>query len=179
LLSKKGKIKWLKRRLGLSYKQLDPKLWEKLYSDPNNKEHFWHWLDLILSTNNHSLGEGYKKTKKSQFSGLLTHRYLKLYSHRKDFKNIDSAKKLVEYDRNENFMDHIIRNEHLEKDLIQLANKMNYDKDRLQEILNQNQQRTNKSNRKRDYRSYYNQESAELVAKYESYLIKKYDYNFE
>lgn len=178
-ITKRGIKHLLKRSLGLEYSQINPEIWRELYSDPNNHENFNSWLSLILSSDKHSIGVGYKRNKMSKFSGLLTYRYLKLYTYRKQFTNIDSEYKLEKYDIEENFMDFIIKNENINEALIELADKLDYNIDALSKILGENQEKTNKSNRNRDYRPYYDDKSISLVAKYDNYIINKYNYRFE
>lgn len=77
------------------------------------------------------------------------------------------------------FIDRIIRNESLHEDLAKIANELNYDPVKFQKIIKKYRERTNKSKRDRDYRKYYNEESVELVAKYDQLIIDKYGYTFE
>lgn len=165
-------------RSGLDYPISDPALWKRLYSDPYNIENFNHWLRLILSSEKYSTGEEYKTNRMSEFAGFLTYRYLRLYTYRRQFNNIDSEVRLEEYDVEENFMDFIIRTENLNDDLMQLASKLGYNMETVNNILDESKERSNSSNRNRDYRPYYSDQSISLVSKYESYIIKKYDYSF-
>ena len=73
----------------------------------------------------------------------------------------------------------IIRNEALDDGIIELAKKIDFDLDKLNKILSKYQERTNKSERIRDYRKYYNDKSISLVSQYDSLIIEKYNYKFE
>jgi hypothetical protein len=176
----KQKVKHLvKRGLGKEHARLDPAIWRELYSDVNNHANFNAWLRLVLSPDKHDIGEGYKSKKISKFAGLLTYRYLKLYTYRNHLANIESREGIREYDAAENFMDLVIRNGHVNEGIIRLASKVGYDLDEVERILHRYRGRTNQSHRVRDYRPYYSDESVDLVAAYDSYLIDKYGYRFE
>ena len=162
----------------MEYKWLKPEIWRELYSDPYNYKNFNKWLQLILSHEEFEIGEGYKTKKLSKFAGLLTYRYITLYTYRKQLKNIDSLVALNQYDSNENFMDIIIKNETIQEDLAEFSKKINYNIEDLNNIIKKYQKRTNKSSRHRDYRKYYNDESILLVEKYEKFIINKYSYQF-
>ncbi len=179
LLSKDNLKHILKRYMNRGYPRLNPTIWRQLYSDPNNYANFNSWLHLILSIDKHDIGEDYKINTLSEFSGLLTFRYLRLYTYRKNFKNIDSRVKLKEYDINENFMDFTIKNERINEDLITLAKKIHFEEKKLISILKNYTGRINKSSRERDYRKYYNDKSISLVEKYEQFIVDKYNYQFE
>jgi hypothetical protein len=179
ILSKQWIKDKIKKSLKMEYPSLNPELWRTLYSDSDNVENFNAWLELILSPDKYFIGEGYKTNKMSNFAGLLTYRYLNLYTYRKNFENIDSNQKLEQYDIEENFMNFIIRNESLEEDLIEVGEQLEWNMDVLNSILNANQKRTNNSKRNRDYKHYYNDQSISLVSKYDDFLIKKYGYSFE
>lgn len=173
------KVKHLiKISLRMEYSWLKPEIWRELYSDSNNYKNFNKWLQLILSREKFEIGEGYKIKKLSKFAGLLTYRYITLYTYRKQFENIDSLVALNQYDSNENFMDVIIKNESIHEDLAEFSKKINYNIDDLNNILKNHQKRTNKSSRDRDYRKYYKDESILLVEKHEKFIINKYGYQF-
>lgn len=179
LFSKKSIKRKLRNFKGDEYTWLSSKIWSKLYSDVNNIAYFNTWLKLILSNDKFEIGENYKTQSLSNFAGLLTYRHLNLYTDRKELKGINNLSELQAYDAKHNFMNVILRNETLNEDLLDLAKTINYNTCKLREILDQHQERTNASNRKRDYRKYYDRESVELVAKYEQFIIDKYNYEFE
>ncbi len=170
---------FIKKTLGMEYARLDPEIWKKIYSDPFNFENFNSWLELVLSPDKFYIPGGYKKNKMSDFAGFFTWRYLRLYTYRRKFLSIHSKEELLDYDRNENFMGLIIRNEALDDGIIELAKKIDFDLDKLNKILSKYQERTNKSERIRDYRKYYNDKSISLVSQYDSLIIEKYNYKFE
>lgn len=162
-----------------SHSRIDPEIWKKLYADPNNKENFREWLRLILLEPNHYIGEHYKSIPLSNFAGFLTHRYLRLYTNRKGMDIINSKEALLEYDKMHNFMDLVIRNETIHQELLENIDLIGGERNKLVEILNKYQTRTNKSTRERDYRFYYDAKSVDCVLRYDSFLIDKYNYSFE
>lgn len=179
LFSKRGIKRKLRYLKGQEYVWRNSKIWINLYSDANNIENFNTWLKLILSNDKFEIGEEYKRKKYASFAGLLTHRYIHLYTDRKELSTVSTLSELQSYDAKHNFMNVMLSSEKIEKDLIDLARKINYSTGTLSKILNQHQKRTNASDRERDYRKYYFNESVELVAKYEQLIIDKYNYGFE
>lgn len=170
--------KIIKKNLNIGFSKLDSELWKQLYSDVNNHENFNIWLSLILSRKKHDIGENFKTHKISEFSGLLTYRYLRLYTYRKKLHDIQSLKDLKTYDMNENFINITIKNESLHEDLFENAKDLNFSQEKLKTILEGFKEKTNRSSRNGDYRIYYNNESVNLVEKYEKFIIEKYNYHF-
>lgn len=176
----KRKVKsTLMRCLGKEYKWLDSKIWKQLYSDVNNFDNFNIWLNIILSKSKIEIGEGYKKSNISNFSGLLTYRYLNLFTYKNTPKSIKSFSELIEYDKENNFMDIIIKNEAINDGITKLAKELNYQTSNVNDILNKYQNRTNASIRDRNYRAYYTEDSIKLIEDYEKFIINKYNYSFE
>ena len=178
-LSKKGIRGILKKRWKSEYPKLDKKIWLSLYSDPYNYNNFNRWLELILSVGNHNLGEGFKTKKLSEFSGLLTYRYVKLYTATPKLDRIRSYEELKSYDSKENFINEIIKKETLLEDIERLAERLQFKQEKLIRIINQINSKPNASIREKDYRKYYTDESISMVKKYEKLIIDKYQYTFE
>ena len=146
--------------------------WQKTYSDAESKDNFNRWLNFVLVSKRKEIIE-YRGMAKTDYCGLLTIRYLNLFS--KNFStqtNTFSAHKdLIEYDKKENFMDIMLSNENLNLELEQLFEKFE---------LNQGEQkqaRTNTSKR-RPYKYYYNRKSQELVKRMDELIVNKYKYSF-
>lgn len=181
LLSKKGVKCFFENIFSKNqdeYFWLNPEIWRKFYEDSENYENFNTWLSLILSKEKFRIGENYKSSHLSEFVGFFTYRYIKLYTYGNHLDKVKSISDLMKYDAEENFMDEIIKNEHINQGLILIANKLKYDLTKLKNILKRHNKRTNKSNRDKDYRKYYNKESIELVEKYDSFIIEKFNYKF-
>lgn len=169
----------IKKLMDIEYPYLNHSIWKELYSDPNNFDNFRSWLKLVLSGKRIDIGENYKQSKLSGFSGLLTYRYLNLYTHRAHLPGVNSFAELKKYDEKNNFMNLIIKNECIHENIRDLAKRLNYNIENLNAILVKYQNRTNKSLRERDYKKYYCQETESLVGRYEKFIIDKYNYRFE
>lgn len=179
LLSPMGIRQAARRFVGKSLQRKDPKIWQKLYSDPYKKENFHEWLKLILSEQGHEIGEAYKINPIASFCGLLSFRYLKLYTKHDGFKGIGNYEELKAFDQQANFMDLIIKNENLNEGMYEFAKRMNFSEQELSAILENFKERTNTSKRDRDYRNYYDQASIDLVGESDRLIIEKHGYGFE
>jgi hypothetical protein len=180
-LPTKKRIKlFIRKKLGLLYPKLDDRIWIELYSDPKNLENFNSWLKLILSVGKHDIGEKYKTSKMASFAGLLTYRYAKLFTYngKEEVKRIESPTALKAHDKRSNFLDIVIRNESLHDSILEHTGKMNQNHKQVKDVIAKFKERTNTSIRKLDYRKYYNDESINLVGKYEKFIIDKYGYSF-
>jgi hypothetical protein len=115
----------------------------------------------------------------SGFAGLLTYRYLNLYSYgfREASLKIRNYTDLIRYDREENFMDIVIRKENLHENIAGSAEKLGMERSRIVECLAHGAANLNASNRK-EYAWYYDEKSKNLVAGKEQLVIDKYSYVF-
>ena len=158
------------------------KLWETTYQDYKNPESFRKWLKLINDPKRKiDMNEGYPDHNISNFAGIMTYRYCRLYH--KDFflkknqiklRNYDD---LVNFDKTNNLLDFIIRNESLEDDFIKVLKKIGYDLDenKIKFIHDNSKNKTFKS-KHFDSSYYYDNETIDLVAKSEKFIIEKYGY---
>jgi hypothetical protein len=150
----------------------DWKAWQKTYVNANNIENFNTWLDHVLVSKRKDIKE-YRGLAKTSFCGILTCRYLTLYT--KDFKTrcseFQSLQDLEAHDSAENYLDITLRNEFLDSDLEAFIAKFN---------LKSNfpkKSKTNTSNRK-SYKYYYSEKSKELIEDMESLIIRKHNYTY-
>jgi hypothetical protein len=173
-----GKYEKLTQKLGL--KRPDHDLWERLYSDHLNVDHFRTWLKKLLVEDDFTLLNGFKEAPLSDFAGFLTYRYLLLYTRHeyRDLLKVNTYKKLIAFDKKRNYMDIILRNERLHEELLQNAPLMGLPVERLKTML-ATMERTNASKRDRDFRNYYDEETRLLVEEKEKFLVEKYQYQFE
>jgi hypothetical protein len=154
------------------------KKWEQVYADAHNPALFRQWLIMMLSeSRKKDMGEGYGKTPLSAFAGLLTYRYLNLYTY--DFyrvkKSIKTYEDMVAFDTQNNMLDITLENENLEDGLKQLMLKVNVPLTEIQGLLNVS--KTNISDRE-NYQYYYDDETKELVRDKEKFIIEKYNYQY-
>lgn len=156
--------------------------WREVYADSSNPELFRRWLKLILNTQRRfDIGEGYGFSPLSHHAGLLTYRYFKLFTNLGDslYKLADLAEpsKLDDIWRRHSIMDFIIRNEHLEDELIEALTRANIplSAEQRQFIQHGKEQKTNTSSRK-DTSFYYDDDCVQLVQDREAFIISQYDY---
>jgi uncharacterized protein YlbG (UPF0298 family) len=152
------------------------KKWKHAYSDAENPELFREWLKLLLVSRRKDLA-GYGKANAGKIIGLLTYRYLELYSYnfKKQKRLINSYNQVVEFDKKNNFIDFYIRNEHLETDFKTLMEKLQIEDGPVDKALNI--PKTNSSVR-RNYKDYYDEELTGLVREKEKLIIDKHNYGF-
>jgi len=159
-------------------------MWKKLYKDPYDVNNFQDWLKQIYNSERKiDLKEKYRKHLVSDHIGFMTHRYCMLYlKYYYDTiyinTKIKSLSDLYEYDKKNNIIDFIIKNESLEQDLINTLKKCGYDvEDKVEYIYSFSKKKINTSNHKH-YAYYYNEETKNMVYEKEKYLIEKYKYKF-
>jgi hypothetical protein len=156
------------------------KEWESLYEDYNKRENFKKWIRLVLSPErNRDFGGGFAFHPVSKFAGLLTYRYCRLFTASffdpAIMRNISSLEDLEIMDLKHNRLVGVIKNESLEKDFIQLMNKIEYPLGDKQEQRILGMSKTNTSKHKH-INYYYDDETLELVALKEKFIIEKYNY---
>ena len=156
--------------------------WEAVYRDPFDAGAFRAWLQLIHDPErSFDVGEGYGFSPVSRWAGLLTYRYLKLFTSLDDTLYSDDAPASVEEAKaiweRQRIVDFVVRNEHLEVDLLaaleraelQLAND---DRERL---LSGREERTNASKRL-PVHHYYDNASSDLIARREALILANHGY---
>ena len=154
------------------------KQWEEVYADASNPELFRRWLKMVVSQDRKKdIGEGYGKSKISSFIGLMTYRYLTLYTY--DFqaakKTLSDYNELLTFDKEKNMLDKVIKNESREIDLKEVMLKIGVPLPEIEGLLNTG--KTNASKRSQ-YQQYYDEETRALVADKERFLIEKYNYQY-
>lgn len=159
----------------------DTKIWKQVFSDVNNVENFRRWLHLILLDDKIGVGEQYKESVISKQVGFLTFRYIKLFTYngRHVVKSLKTFEDLLHHDNTQNFMNVVVKNENIHEELIQQADTLFLDKQKLNEVIEKyKQKRTNSSERSSTYQPYYDEKSRKLVADKERFIINKYNYEF-
>lgn len=157
-------------------------LWNEVYADSSNPELFRQWLKLMLDNNRRfDIGEGYGFSPLSAHSGVLTYRYFKLFTNLGaelySLPELADSSRLNDVWEQRAITNFVVRNEHLEEDLIEALTCANIplsDEQRLF-ILQGKNEKTNTSSRKSmDF--YYDAESIELVKNKEAFIISRYGY---
>ncbi len=154
--------------------------WESVYNNSNDPNLFRNWLKLMLGYNyRFDIGEAYGFSPLSSHSGLMTYRYLRLFTLGDKIysdQNLSQPEGLYEFDKKHNVAQGIIRMEELEEDFITILKQTQYSLTGMQieEIFSS--KKTNTSSRhKTSY--YYDQETLDLVAHKEQFLIEKFNYD--
>jgi len=156
--------------------------WRETYGDAEDVERFRSWLSLLFSPDRrYDLGEGFGLSPLSRHAGLLTYRYLKLYS--RAITGLYSDRRLRtcggvrEFNEEHNVLDGVIRMESLEEDFIRAMAQAGYRLTPEQEaaVWSAGGHKTNASDR-RPASYYYDDETVALVASRERLIIETYGY---
>ena len=157
--------------------------WKDSYSDSADPEKFRQWLRMVYDpSRRYDLGEGYAQSTIWKQTGLLTYRYLWLYSRNIEFlksnKLIQNYNEISEIDTKENLLYCTIKTESLEYDLLKCLDLCGYTltSDQKEKILLGSQEKLNISIHKKPI-FYYDEETIELVRKKERLIISKYNYS--
>lgn len=156
--------------------------WKETYRDPADALAFRRWLEMLMDpARRFDVAEGFGFSPVSDWAGLLTYRYLKLFSRLGDrlytdkrLKTRQGASQLWHESRLVNF---IVQNERLEHDLIaalELAG-IPLDASQREALLGARNDRTNTS-RRLPMAHYYDRESIELVRIREALIIEDHGY---
>lgn len=156
--------------------------WRDLYSDVLDPGLFRVWLRLLLSApRRFDLGEGFGFSNMSRYAGLMSYRYIKLFS--RDISALFSPsfprtpEELREFDAGQNALDTTIRAENLEDDLLSALERAGYhlSLEKVEQIRTAYLWKTNRSTHKRSS-YYYDRETSELVRERELLIVGKYGY---
>ena len=159
----------------------DADQWRRTYRDAEDAGAFREWLYMIHdSRNRFDFGEGYGESPVSQVAGLLSYRYLKLFCQRADedqhIRVSPTYAAIAQYDAEHCFIDHFIRNEHLEEDLIAALERSGIEISPGQRSGILSRPSTNTSSRRRDIQYYYDTGTEQLIADRERLIIEKFSY---
>lgn len=157
-----------------------PDRWNRSYANVDDPSGFRDWLYMMHDKKTRNdIREGYGCSSISQFAGLLTYRYMKLFcglTESSDFERISSYSELEAFERRNCYIDHFIRNEHLEDDLITALELcgLNISQQEKSKILHSGKSNTSSRMHKAAY--YYDNESAQFVREREKLIIEKFGY---
>lgn len=156
--------------------------WRSSYRAADDRAAFREWLALMLSHERRfDMGEGYGYSPISMSSGLLTYRYLKLFTALDDElytdRGLASLSGQFSACEAKSLVSHIIRNENLEDDLLLGLDKAGIvlTEKQCAALRNGSQNRTN-SSRRRGIAYYYDQACIDLVAQREALIIDRHGY---
>ena len=155
--------------------------WRRLHADPADPSRFREWLKLSLdSRRRFDLFRDFGQSSISGFAGILTFLYELLYLNDNAalFRRgqIPDIAALVQHDEAHNVLDATIRTERLEEDLVVALRKSGYELTERQTERIASAGRTNRSSREHSLASYYDAETAELVAARDALIVRKHAY---
>jgi hypothetical protein len=154
--------------------------WRETYKDHRDPEGFNRWLKMVFDPyRRKDLGEGYSKSPISKFAGLMTYRYVRIYSKNlRRTRGLTGLEGLKKFDEENNVLNHTIRVESIENDLIQALEAAGYrlSDGQISTIKRGAENRTNPSEHL-PTEFYYDEETAGLVARNEKLIIEKYAYS--
>ena len=156
--------------------------WRSCYNDVENPDNFRRWLKILLSPERRfDCGEGFGFSPLSQSFGLMSYRYLKLFSSLgsqlyKDDR-LSSYEGLSEIVDSNLIVKHIIRNESLESDFLDalmMAGVVISDENKLLLMAGKNNKINASSHHPTAF--YYDDETVGLVEKKERLIIERHGY---
>ncbi|MDO6681332.1 MULTISPECIES: sulfotransferase family 2 domain-containing protein [unclassified Oceanobacter] len=153
--------------------------WERVYSDRNNKKNFREWIRMINAPEfYYDFGEGYGVSGAAEHIGLLTFRYLDLFCTAKNervppFLNLAEV---ADFEQKKCLIRNFVRNESLEKDLLQALDDLNVviKEEQREKIIQR--PKSNTSKRSANYIDYYDKDTIDLVRDRESLIFDKFGY---
>ena len=157
------------------------RIWRALYNDSGDIYAFRKWLKLIHAPSNCCmLGERYGDTMISDWCGFMTYRYLYLCCFKieqlYDRKSIQCYADLVQFEKDNCYIEYFIRQENLAGDVCSFIEKFKHlsqtDKANIYE-----KKRINKSKRSLLISDYYDQTSVDLVYERDRLLVEKFNYS--
>ena len=157
------------------------KKWLRVLDNRNSNENFKHFIKLLFDINPEAMGNHYGLSKLNNSIGLLTFNYLKLYSKNfiNESKTLKSYKEIVEYDKKNNFMDCVFRNESLAQDILDNYKFYADSEDTIKKAILNRPKRSKTSTVKKPFHLFYDDELKEIIFKKDQFIFEKYGYCFE
>jgi hypothetical protein len=164
------------------YEHYDVEFAKSMYKDPEDATNFKHWLKLVTTTGPHRklIEDGFYASPLSSVAGLMTFRYFLLFCDEGVSvpESMKTMKALKEYEEQHRFVKHIIRNESLAEDLIQVIGACGETLTDEHLAAIREAPKTNQSARKHSRSHYYDDIAVQLVAKREKFIIDKFGYKY-
>lgn len=163
-----------------SVSRLPIKQWQQVYR-ADESHAFRAWLSLLLNPARQAdIGEGFAASTVRDIAGLMTYRYLRLYSQNiralRDGPIFQTVAELEAFDATYNMLHAVIRNERLEADFIQALARAGITLSPAQRQQIVATTPTNVTRRSRRLDEYYDQSSIDLISQREALIINKYGY---
>ncbi len=155
--------------------------WKRTFKDVNDAGAFRQWLYMLHDeTYWPDVGDGYWRCGLNRFAGLLTYRYMKIFTCKKgelgDLVAVSTPEELSEHEKKNCFIDYFIRNERLESDLLAALEftKSEIPQDRVAGLTSR--PKTNTSSKKHGSGYYYDTETEKLVGQRDRFIVEKFGY---
>jgi hypothetical protein len=150
-----------------------------VYANSDDPDRFRIWIKSILNRKV-DFGEGYKQNAISKDAGLLTYRYLMLFIKNgvKAASQLKTYDEFIQYEKENNLIDIVIKNESIEKDLLDNSSVLGIDSIEINQLIQQASTKKTNSSKRKDYKYYYDDESRALVKQKEKFIIEKFGYNY-
>ena len=160
----------------------NPARWKDFYADVNDAARFRLWLQTVHNPAfRFDFGEGYGFSAIYPYAGVLTYRYLKLFCKNRtqlySRNELSDFHSLKEFEKKNLYICHFIRNENLEKELVDTLSSCGITTSETQKKLIFEAEKTNISSRRYGCEYYYDNETLELVRNRERLIIEKFDYH--
>jgi hypothetical protein len=157
----------------------DPEEWRRVYADPDDPAAFRRWLFLVHDRLPYQAYD-FGTASLGRHVGLMSYRYLHLYcttsGRGAGLGRLAGYDSIAAYERDNNLVDHFIRNEALEDTFIDALEKSGIQLTGAQLARIRGRQRLNTSSRRRDTTYFYDAGSAALVLERERLLIDRFGY---
>jgi hypothetical protein len=155
--------------------------WRRTLRDAQDPGAFREWLHMLHDRSHwHELGEGYAQTRLCGFAGLFTYRYLTLFACTRGedatLRGIASPAALQQFEREQCFIDHFIRNERLVPDLLAALQASGIDVPAQAHDRIAARPRTNTSSRRHGAGYFYDEASSRLVADRDRLIVDRFGY---
>lgn len=159
-----------------------PARWRQCYRSSKDAGAFREWLWMIHDEmHRNELDEGYGSSQMSQYAGLLTFRYILLFCREGDLAGdmhrVPNVSELQEQEHTNCYIDHFIRNECLEGDLVAALKASSVPLNDSRRDLLYSQKRTNTSSRRRSTDYYYDEATSRLIADRDKLIIDRFCYS--
>lgn len=169
------------RELLQSSPNRSPDKWKRTYQDVSDPGAFREWLHMMHDKDClPDVGEGYRQSVLGRVAGLLTYRYMRLFACRKGEPDglhaLSTFDQLAEHERKNCFIDHFIRNENLESDLLAGLKQAGFKIPGETESEIASRPRTNTSSRKYGADYYYDRGTEALIADRDRLVVEKFGY---
>jgi hypothetical protein len=157
-----------------------PGKWKRCYSDVKDAMGFREWLRMMYNRKyRNDVGEEYNAWNMKFFCGFYTYRYLKLFCRNTDSRNfyqLATYSELKDFESSQCYINHFIRNEHLEIDIISVLESCGIVLSEQEKEMIFSSGRSNVSQGKQKAEYYYDKDTVKLVADREKLIIEKFGY---